>query len=137
MEYNASDNLVLQIVEHDVDSKNTVKTLYILYDTKLKTYVLRGKRYGGNVKSCTYSFECRFADDLVEFLEFVLDKHNNYSYILYNYDNLPDTSNQITFEFLKRYDSIVYEISGYDNKPLKRSHLMKYLKMLRNITNNY
>ena len=45
-------------------------------------------------------------------------------FILYNYDNLPDTSNEITFEFLKRHDNTVYELAGYDNQKVKvRKHL--------------
>jgi hypothetical protein len=137
MEFTVPDTLVLKIVERDVDLDRLDTTLYVLYDKETHRYVIRGQRNNTTVKSCVYSFECEFAKDLADFLEFVLDKGNRYSFILYNYDNLPLTSNEITFEFLKSYDNYEYEISGYDNKKLKRKTLLKNLRMLRNIFNYY
>jgi hypothetical protein len=136
MEFIVPDTLVLKIVEHDVDLGRPDTTLYILYDKATHRYVIRGKRNSRTIDSCTYSFECECANDLADFLEFLLDKTNNFSFILYNYDNLPATSNEITFNFLETYDSNVYEISGYDNK-LKRQYLLRNLRILRNIFNYY
>lgn len=137
MEFTVPDTLVLKIVENDVDLGRPDTTLYVLYDKATHRYVIRGKRNDSRVPSCTYSFECEFANDLADFLEFLLDKTNTFSYILYNYDNLPETSNEITFEFLKMYDSRVYELSGYDNQDFKRKTMLKNLRMLRNIFNYY
>jgi len=137
MEFIVPDTLVLKIVEHDVDLGRPDTTLYVLYDKATHRYVIRGKRNSRMIDSCTYSFECECANDLADFLEFLFDKTNNFSFILYNYDNLPATSNEITFEFLETYDSNVYEISGYDNKKLKRQYLLRNLRMLRNIFNYY
>lgn len=131
------DTLVLKIVEHDVDLGRPDTTLYILYDMAIKRYVIRGKRNTTQADACSYSYECKLVDDLVDFLEFLLDRTNKFSYILYNYDNLPATSNEITFEFLKKYDSIKYELSGYDYQEFKRKILVKNLRMLRNIFNYY
>jgi hypothetical protein len=137
MEFVVPDTLVLKIVEHDVDLGRPDTTLYVLYDKATHRYVIRGKRNDSRVPSCTYSFECEFANDLADFLEFLLDKTNTFSYILYNYDNLPETSNEITFEFLKMYDSRVYELSGYDNEIYHRKTMLKNLRILRKIFNNY
>jgi hypothetical protein len=137
MEFTVPDTLVLKIVEHDVDLGKPDTTLYVLYDKVTHRYVIRGQRNDSSVASCTYSFECEFANDLADFLEFLLDKTNRFSFILYNYDNLPETSNEITFEFLRGYDSRVYELSGYDDQKLKRKSLLKYLRMLRNVFNYY
>jgi hypothetical protein len=137
MEFAVPDTLVLKIVEYDVDLGKPDTTLYVLYDKATHRYVIRGQRNDSSIASCTYSFECEFTSDLVDFLEFLLDKTNDFSFILYNYDNLPETSNEITFEFLKKYDSRVYELSGYDNQKLKRKSLLKNLRMLRNIFNYY
>lgn len=137
MEFAVPDTLVFKIVEHDVDLDRPDTTMYILYDKETHRYVIRGKRNDVSRESCTYSFECEFANELVDFLEFCLDSTNTFSYILYNYDNLPETSNEITFEFLKQNDSDVYEIAGYDNQKFKRKKVLKCLRMLRNVFNYY
>jgi hypothetical protein len=137
MEFAAPDTLVLKIVEHDVDLDRPDTTLYVLYDKATHRYVIRGQRNDTRVESCTYSYECEFANDLADFMEFLFDEGNLFSFILYNYDNLPDTSNEITFEFLKRHDSIEYELAGYDNQRLVRKQLIKILRMLRNVFNYY
>ena len=131
------DTLVLKIVEHDVNLGKPDTTLYLLYDNAKRRYVIRGQRNDSKVASCTYSFECELVNNLADFLEFLLDKTNRFSFILYNYDNLPNTSNEITFDFLKSYDSIEYELSGYDNEKLDRTQLLKILRMLRNVFNYY
>jgi hypothetical protein len=134
MEYTVPDTLVLKIVEKDGNKDDTI--LYILYDKSVERYVIRGKREETlRVKSCTYSFECDYTHDLVDFIQFLIDPTNSISVILYNYDNLPFSSNDVTFEFLSEYDDIRYEIGGYDNVKLKRKELLKNLRMLRNIYN--
>lgn len=89
------------------------------------------------MRRCTYSFDCENTTDLADFIEFLIDSENVISYILYNYDNLPCDSNQITYDFLQEYDDRTYEISGYDNKTLKRIELLKNLRMLKNVFNYY
>jgi len=136
MEIIVPDTLVLKIVEYDSDSGKPDTTLYLLYDKSIYRYVIRGNRKGTSyISSLTYSFECESVYDLADFIQFVIDSSNNISYILYNYDNLPMTSNEITYDFLEEYDDISYEIAGYDNKVLKRESLLKHLRMLRNIFN--
>lgn len=137
MESTVPDTLVLKIIEHDVNLDRPDTTLFILYDNETSRYVIRGKRNEVRRESCTYSYECEHATDLIEFLEFLFDKNYKFSYILYNYDNLPATSNEITFEFLKKHDKIKYELSGYDNVNFKRKDMLKKLRMLKNIFNYY
>jgi hypothetical protein len=138
MEFNLPDTLVLKIVERDVDLNRPDTTLYILYDKKEHKYIIRGKRFETKrMESCSYAFDCEFAHDLADFIEFLIDREHTISYILYNYDNLPKTSNEIDYDFLYRYDDIVYELSGYDKLKLNRKELLKNLRMLRNIYNNY
>ena len=137
MEFTVPDTLVLKIVEHETDRHRDDTTLYILYDKNKHRFVIRGKRYDGNIPSCSYSFDCEFAHELADFIEFLIDDSNTVSYILYNYDNLPETSNELTFEFLEEYDDRTYEISGYDNLKLNRKQLLRNLRMLRNVFNYY
>jgi hypothetical protein len=129
------DTLVLKIEERDTDSPDIDHMVYILYDKKTHRFVIRGKRMDGN--SCTYSFECELAKDLADFLTFIISEKNKWTYVLYNYDNLPNDSNEITFEFLNQYDEPNYELSGYDQVKYNRKSLLKNLRMLRNVFNYY
>jgi hypothetical protein len=136
MEFIVPDTLVLKIVEHDVDLCRPDTTLYVLYDKATHRYVIRGKRNSIKVDSCTYSYECEYANDLADFFEFILDDTNTYSFILYSCDNLPSTSSEITFEMLTN-NGLFNEIAGYDNQEFDRDNIVKYLRMLRNVFNYY
>jgi hypothetical protein len=133
MDYNLPDTLVLkieEIEEYEVENKLIDTTLYILYDTRANRYVIRGKRRSSSsLESHPYSFESESASDLADFIELIICSKNTISYSLYNYDNLPNESNEITYDFLNAYDDISYEISGYDNQKLKKSVLVKYLSL--------
>ena len=134
MEYTVPDTLVLKIVERDGHKIDTI--LYIFYDKSVERYIIRGSRAPTpHIKTCSYSFECESTRHLVDFIQFLIDPTNSSSIILYNYDNLPLTSNEVTFDFLSEYDNLRNEISGYDNVILKRKLLLKNLRMLRNIFN--
>jgi len=138
MEFTVPDTLVLKIVENDIKLSKPDMTLYVLYDKKEHKYIIRGKRFETRkIESCSYAFDCEFANDLADFIQFLIDKENNISYILYNYDNLPKSSIEIDYDFLYTYDDRTYEISGYDDMKLNRKQLLMNLRMLRNINNNY
>jgi hypothetical protein len=133
-----TDCLVLKLEEFDTTLKEIDTTVYILYDKKEHKYVIRGQRRRTPYQqSCTYSFNCEFAEDLVDFLKYLICPSNTVNEVLYNYDNLPGTSNEITFEFLKEHDNRNYEISGYNGFTLKRNRLIRNLRMLRNVFNYY
>lgn len=132
------DCLVLKLEEIDVDKKEIDTTLYILYDKRRTRYLVRGQRkWTPKHRSCTYSFECEFTNDLVNFIRYIICPRNKVNEILYNYDNLSNDPNEITFSFLHDYDHSDFEISGYNNKNLNRNRLIKNLRMLRNIFNYY
>jgi hypothetical protein len=136
--FNVTDCLVLKIVENDSIKDRVDNTIYILYDTREQTYVIRGQRECGTVRSgCTFSYICENEDDLADYLQYVICHQNTVNEILYNYDNLPDNSNDITFEFFQKYDHSDYEVGGYDDRKLSRKRLLKTLRMLRNVFNYY
>jgi hypothetical protein len=133
-----TDCLVFKFEELDVDRKEVDTTVYIIYDKSQHKYVVRGQRkWTPKHQSCTYSFDCEFAHDLADFLKYIVCPHNKVNEILYNYDNLPYDSNDITFTFLNEYDHSDYEISGYNEQKFGRKRLLKNLRMLRNVSNNY
>jgi hypothetical protein len=133
-----TDCLVLKIEERETDVELLDTTIYVIYDKKERNYVVRGKRrVTNNIDACTYSFVCKDHRDLADFLSFVICKENLWTYVLYNYDNLPYDSNDITYEFLKEYESNVYELTGYNNLDYSRKGLCSILRMLRNVFNYY
>lgn len=135
MEFNMPDTLVLKIVESRKETGETDSTLYILYDQRKRTYIIRGSREG---VSTSYSFECFSERDLADFIDFIVDGYYAYvSYSLYNYDNLPETSGEITFDFLCKYDDRSYELAGYTDCEYKRKHLIRQLRILKKIFNDY
>jgi len=132
-----TDCLALKIQEYDIDDNILDTTLYIIYDKKEHHYVLRGKRNDINMKSEPFSFNCEFAHELFDFITFIICKKNNWSFILYNYDNLPATSDEITYDFMNVNESYVYELGGYEKQKYNKTGLLKYLRILRNVFNNY
>ena len=69
--------------------------------------------------------------------ESVIDTRNTVNETLMNYDNLPGSSNDITYDFLQEYFHLDYEVAGYDRQKLVRKRLLKNLRMLRNVYNKY
>ena len=133
----STDCLVLKIEEHDNATKELDNTLYIIYDKKEHQFFVSGKRSSKKIDACTYSFNCEFAEELADFITFVICKKNLWTYVLYNYDNLPQTTEEITYDFFEQHDSKVYELGGYNNLPFKRKCLLSNLRMLRNVFNYY
>ena len=136
------DTLVLKLEEYDSSSLLDT-TLYVWYDQRLNQFTIRGKRRDTErVKSVSYSFDCEFAHELADFIAFVIDGNNYVSYVLYNFDNLPITSDEITYDFLAECDTRhneneAYELAAYDYRLLKKRELTKYLRMLRNVSNPF
>ena len=135
METVVPDCLVLKIEEYDSETYKLDTTIFLLYDKKERQYVIRGKRrVTERHDACDYSFVCNRIDDLVDFLGFVICKKNLWTYVLYNYNNLPYNSNDITYDFLTDVSS-VYELTGYNKQKYNRNKLLTILKMLRNVFN--
>jgi hypothetical protein len=134
----STDCLVLKIEEHINGDLDT--TLFILYDVNEETYILKGKRgeIFGKPNPVPYSFHCKYASELIDFIGFVICKKSKISYTLYNYDDLPNDPDDIDFEYLKELDGdIAYELAGYDNQTFNRKEILKFLRMLRNVFNYY
>jgi hypothetical protein len=133
-----NDCLVFKFEEIEEHTGISDTTVYVLYDKNEHHYVVRGQRkWTPKHQSCTYSFNCEYAKDLADFLQYMVCKDNTVNETLFNYDNLPSDSDDITYEFLHDYDHSDYELSGYDRQKFGRKRLLKNLRMLRNIHNYY
>ena len=134
--YQIPDCLVFKFEEIEINSKKIDTTIYIFYDIIKQYYVIRGqRRHTEKYHSCTYSFNCKNQTDLIDFLQYIFCHLNTINETLYNYDNLPLDSRDITFDFLKDYDHRDYEIAGYDNEKISSQRFLRNLNMLRNISN--
>ena len=136
--FSVPDTLVLKLEEVEKNTDKIHTTLYIFYDKRTHHFFLRGRRrWSPKHQSCTYSFQCEFAKDLVDFLRYIICKNNTINEVLYNYDNLQCDSNDITFEFLHDYEHSDYEIVTYDNMRFRKKEIVETLRMLRNVFNYY
>ena len=137
-EFVVPDCLVLKLEENEEDRNIIDTTVYLFYDKKEHNYVIRGQRRNTDkVNSCTYSFICEDISSVADFIQYIICPSNLVTEILYNFDNFPINSDEITFDFLKSYDAAAYEIAGYNNQELTRKNLLRKLKMLRNVFNYY
>jgi hypothetical protein len=132
------DCLVIKIQEY-IDNKLDT-TLYIFYDKNEETYIIRGKRSIVLEEKCPapYSFSCKYASDLLIFINCVICKKSKISYTLYNYNDLPYESSDIDFEYLQKVDdNSGYELAGYDNQKYSKKNIENYLKIIKSVFNYY
>jgi len=133
-----TDCLVFKFEEVESDTGKLDNTMYVIYDKKFHRYLIRGRRrWTPAIQSCTYAYECETASDLADFIQYCICPENVVNEMLYNYNNLPEDVNDITFEYLNEHDHIDYELSGYMNKKMTHNRLLKHLRMLRNVFNYY
>jgi hypothetical protein len=138
METTVPDCLVLKIEEYDPEIGELDTSIFVLYDKNEHQYVLRGRRRTTEKYDArTYSFVCDSATDLANFISYVICQENLWTYILYNYDDLPISSNNITYEYLVKNESPEYEITAYDKTIYNKFRLLQNLNMLRNVFNYY
>ena len=133
-----ADCLVLKIEEYINNLLDT--TLFILYDKNEDQYLVRGKRSNvlDRLVPISYSFSCKYASELFNFINILLCKKSKLNYTLYNYDDLPYNQNEIDYYYLKNLDGdIEYELTGYDNQKKSKKQIMNYLSILKNVFNYY
>ena len=133
-----SDCLVLKIIETEVFSGHTDNTIYVMYDSKTYEYIVRGVR-SPSYKTVfdTYSFRCNSSIVLIDFILLTIDSSNPVSYSLYNCNDLPYKSDDITSELLDESCCKASEVVGYDNQVIDKKTLRKYVRIVGNMLNPY
>jgi hypothetical protein len=152
---NITDCLVLCI-----DDLTTVK-IFIIYDVNKKKFIIRGKNYDSdsdseseseydtdsesasfnsesdvNCLNKPFSFQCKLKKQLIPFLNYLISV-NSFKFTLYNYDNLPNSSNEISYEFLEDLQDERYEIVSYKEDIFDKKMCLNLLNILKNIYNEY
>jgi hypothetical protein len=133
-----SDCIVLKIVETELHSYDTDNTIYILFDTLKREFVIRGIRTPSSTTDFEpYSFRCSYIKSVCDFISVVIDNSNIVSYSLYNLNDLPCYSEDITQELLDESCYKANEIVGYDNLAFNRKTLRKYVGIVQDLFNSY
>jgi len=162
-----SDCLVVKIDE--LFASEVEHTIFIVYDVRDQKYVIRGKRFENIEKPQSepfstpsivqvfdflfqtknkkktftyypYSFSCPLKESLVDFLDFIFSQGSTFRISLYNYDNLPYLSKDITYDFFERHVDESYEISSvYDYRSDKKisERFEKILDLIQHVSNEY
>jgi hypothetical protein len=133
-----ADCMVFKLEEVEHHSGSLDNEIFIIYDNRHKHYLIRGKRTSTKrIEFSPYSYHCEEAERLPNFIKYLVCPINKVNEILYNYDNLPENPNDITFDFLKDCEDRSYEISGYNRKKLKKTRLLRVLRMMKDVSNFY
>jgi hypothetical protein len=134
-----SDCLVLMIQEREDFGNNEIdNTLYVFYDVYEERYYLRGHRQSSKkVEFTPYSFGCSNGKVLLEFISRVICTQNKWTYTLYNFNDLPMDSNEITYEYLHYIQHKSCEVYGYDDCAYVKKDVADVLRSLKHIVNYY
>ena len=135
--YISSDCLVLCIEETDTHGDKD-HTLFILYDSYQRMYLIRGKRsnYRGKIPN-TYSFETESAKAVCEFVSLLIPYYSSCVFELYKYGELSDSRHDITFETLTKGRSSLNELVAYDHMRSTGKTLYSLCSVMRKVYNDY
>jgi hypothetical protein len=138
--YNESElqmdsQMILCIEENDGTSIDT--RLFIGWDEIENNFFVRGRRQDTRTSSyIPYAFHCDYSRDLYDFIEFTVGKSGSKSIVLYNFNNIQSLDvSELSYEFFEENLDKNYEIAAYDDVKIKRSKIVKYLRMIRNMYN--
>jgi len=127
---NSTDCLILRIDEHQLNGSTfTTNHMYVLYDANASHFLIRGVSY-----DIPFSFKARYNRDVRQFVECVTIPSSTLYYSLYNYPDLPTTSDKITLEYLSEL-SDEYALSL--DKTSNNVSLKSMISMVQNMFNYY
>lgn len=135
----SSDCLTLLVELLDTETLDTKVQgkLYILFDRNNDQFLIRG---------------CNDLDNSTPPYSFVVDEHNKKNLVdfvdlfsnddqirltIYNFNDLPLTSEEITFEYLEEYASEEYEFLSYRPDFYSRNGMKKILSVISSLCNYY
>jgi len=132
-----TDCLVLKIEEFSIKTVSIDNTVYVLYDQKDERYIIRGQRNGETSLDHNFSYNCENIKSLEYFISFIMCQQNLLTVTLYNLDNLPYDSKNITYDYLSENTSDDNELAEYEKVNYSTKRLKNLLKTIKNVFNNY
>lgn len=138
----SSDCLVLCVEEIDTDYDNfsdyqKKSRVYVLFDVTYGVYLIRGRRDNREPES-TFSFiaDSNNQESVVNFIDFfTLDEPIIMT--IYNMNDLPLTSEEITCEYLEENSIEENIFLSYRQQDFSKSTLRKIMDVIKNIYNHY
>jgi hypothetical protein len=130
------DCLVLEIYANNelVDER---KRIFVWYDSIERRFFLRGKSDDNeSISHHPFNFKSKRAYHVADFVQLIIDKKSILKVAMYNFMDLPFSSNDITFEMLETNENAEVIYTNYDY-PLKYHKLTYLMKTLENIYNSY
>jgi len=133
----SADCLVLSIEELTSVYRLNNK-IYVYYDTRSKHFFINGNR---NMTVTTtfepYAFTCKKIKDTFNFIDFIITPDTKCVVSLYHYDNFPDSTEYISYEFIAEHQENSYLITSHNYDSLKEETICKILNLLKTIYNEY
>jgi hypothetical protein len=130
------DCLVLEIyVNNQIFDER--KRVFVWYDSYEHRFFLRGKNDDNEIISYNpFNFKSKRGSHVADFLNLIIDKRSILEVALYNFMDLPLSSNDITYEMLleNEYAEVIYTNENY---PLKHHKLRELMNTLTTIYNSY
>ncbi len=124
--------MIICIEERDeADYAIVDSRLFIMYDEMIDKYVVFGKR--GDIRlyrGVPYVFAYNTSKNMTEFVKNVIS-NRKCSITWYNYNNIIDKYNDLTFEFFEDLMDQRYEIIAYDRIKLNYRILQRQICLLR------
>ena len=123
------DCLVLEIYANNelVDER---KRIFVWYDSVEHRFFLRGKQDDyESISNHPFNFKSKRAYHVADFVQLIIDKKSILKVAMYNFMDLPFSSNDITFEMLETNENaeLIYMNENYPLKYHKLTYLMKTL----------
>jgi hypothetical protein len=135
------DCLVLRLVEVTSNTRlGYDQEMFIIWDDRLKKFYVYGKRVvTSTYDSQPYIYTFKSSKHVLNFID-LLCFPDRFTVELYNYDNLPRNSNDITFEFLKKCVHSDYEVVAYDDVDFNRkmnNEIVRCVEILQQAVNDF
>ena len=133
----SSDCLVLLIEGYDPELNISVNKTYVLYDNVNQQYLVRGLDFDKETQKKSFSFTVDYdaTESIVDFTDF-FSSGDQVKIAVYNFDDLPLTSEEITYEYLEDYSSEEYEIFTFRPTNYSKTTIRRMLTMVKNLYNH-
>lgn len=124
-----TDCLVLHLVDNYYN-------IFILFDGDVDRFFICGKKIIENhVRWVPFSFYSKTEKILIDFIKSIMEHTINIH--LYNFNNLPASCQNISFPLLNSLKNDSCELLFVENDDMEIFDNYGYLKMLKNINNNF
>lgn len=134
----SSDCLTLLIELLDTETLDTKiqGKLYVLFDFNSNQFIVRGINDLEIGNSYSFVVDEHKKKSLVDFID-LFSNEEQIRLTIYNFNDLPLSSEEITFEYLEEYASEEYEFLSYRSDFFSKNGMRKILSVISSLCNYY